>query len=323
MEKVIRFAVNLNRSYKYLILLSIALGGLFPQLGMPLRFLMPHLIATMTGSLALTCGRKDLYCVLRQPLSLLLGLAFMFGVTPFLAYMLSLGLLSTTFDTATGLILVASTPSPWAVGVWTGLAGGDVALALGLLSSSMVLSVFFTPLLIALYLGTYVKLDLMRMSTDLFFLIALPIILVACAKSRLKRSLECFNPVFFSISSIAAITIGAIVGATVSPLLKLQETIDILPMLTLATVTQCLLSFSVSYFAFRRLLKRSLRHSIALTYSVGSRNNSLAMGIALTYFSPLAVIPSIVYLVAQIVTSSIMLKVLERKMGNLRMPLVL
>jgi len=312
-EKIISFAVKINQWYKYLILISIALGGLFPQLGPPLRSFVPYLIAVMTGSLALTCGRKDLYGVIRAPLSLLLGLTFMFGVAPFLSYVLSLSLLSTSFDAVAGLILVASTPSPWAVGVWTGLAGGEVALALSLLVSSMVLSVFLTPLLTALYVGMYVKLDFLRMSTDLFFMITLPIVFVACVKSRVKRNLEHFNPVFFSISCIAAMVVGAIVGATVFPLLWRREALAFLPMLTLVTVIQCLLSFSVSYFAFRRLFKRSLRHSIALTYSVGSRNNSLAMAIALTYFSPLSAIPSIIYLITQIITSSAMLKILERK----------
>jgi len=318
MEKVIKFAVKINQCYKYLILISIALGGLFPQVGLSMRFFVPYLIAVMTGSLTLTCSRKDLYGVLRKPLSLLLGLAFMFGVAPFLSYMLSMSLLSTSFDIAAGLVLVASTPSPWAVGVWTGLAGGEVALALGLLVSSMVLSVFLTPLLMALFVGAYVKLNFLQMSTDLFFMIILPIAFVACVKSRVKRNLEHFNPVFFSVSSIAAMIVGAIVGAAVFPLLWRQETVAFLPMLTLVTVIQCLLSFSVSYFAFRKLLKRTLRHSIALTYSVGSRNNSLAMAIALTYFSPLAATPSIIYLITQIIASSVMLEILERKKGNLR-----
>jgi len=311
--KIVKFAVKINQFYKYLILIFIALGGLFPQLGPHLRAYVPYLIAAMTGSLALTCSRKDLYEVLREPLSLLLGLMFMFGVAPFLSYVLSLSLRSTSFDIAAGLILVASTPSPWAVGVWTGLAGGEVALALSLLVSSMMLSVFLTPLLMALFVGTYVKLDILRMCTDLFFMIVLPIVLVACAKSKVKKNLELFNPVFFSVSSISAIIIGAIVGATVFPLLWGKETVAFLPMLTFVTVVQCLLSFSVTYFALRRLFKRSLRHSIAVTYSVGSRNNSIAMAIALTYLLPLAATPSIIYLITQIITSSAMLKILERK----------
>jgi len=312
-EKVIEFAAKINQLYKYLILVSIAFGGLFPQLGPPLRFFMPYLIAIMTGALALTCSRKDLYGVLRDPSNLLLGLAFMFGVAPLLSYILSLVLLSASFDAATGLILVASTPSPWAVGVWTGLAGGEVTLALGLLVSSMMLSVFLIPILMAFFVGAYVKLDALRMSTDLAFMILLPIVFVAGIKSRIRANLERFNPVFFSVSSIAAVIVGAIVGATVFPILWRPEAGVFLPMVTLAAAIQCLLSYSVSYFAFRVVLKRSLRHSIALTYSVGSRNNSLAMAIALTYFSPFVALPSVVYLVTQIIASSVMLKIFERK----------
>lgn len=312
-EKIISFAARINQYYKYLILISIAVGGLFPQLRPALRFFVPYLIAVMTGSLALTCSRKDFLGVLREPLSLLLGLAFMFGVAPFLSYMLSLSLLSTSFDAATGLILVASTPSPWAVGIWTGLAGGEVTLALSLLVSSMMLSVFLTPLLMAVFVGTYVKLDALRMSTDLVFMIILPMAFVAGLKSRVKASWERFNPVFFSVSSVAAVILGAIVGATVFPLLWRQEAAAFLPLLTLVTVIQCLLSFSMSYFMFRSVFKRSLRHTIALTYSTGSRNNSLAMAIALTYFPPVAALPSVIYLISQVITSSAMLKILGQK----------
>jgi len=312
-EKIISLANEINQYYKYLILFSIAVGGLFPQLGPALKLFVPYLIAAMTGSLALTCSRKDFYGVLREPSSLLLGLAFMFGVIPFLSYMLSLSLLSTNSAAATGLILVASTPSPWAVGIWTGLAGGEVSLALSLLVASMTLSVLFTPILMAAFVGTYVKLDALRMSTDLVLMIIFPMVFAAGLKSRVKANMERFNPVFFSVSSVAAIIVGAIVGATVLPLLWRQEAEAFLPLLTLVTVIQCLLSFSASYFMFRTVFRRNLRHSIALTYSTGSRNNTLAMAIALTYFSPIAALPSVIYLISQVITSSAMLKILERK----------
>jgi len=318
-EDIIRFAVRINQYYKYLILACIALGGLFSQVVLPLRVFVPYLIAIMTGSLALASSRKDLYAVLQEPFSLLLGLALMFGLIPFLSYVLSLGLLSASFDVAAGLILVASTPSPWAVGVWTGLAGGEVALALSLLVTSMALSVFLMPLLMAVYVGAYVKLDALRMLTDLVFMIMLPIVFVAGARSRTKANLERFNPLFFSVASVAAVIVGAIVGATVFPLLWQREAAAFLPMLTLVTAVQCLLSFSVSYFLSRTVFKRSMRHSIALTYSTGSRNNSIAMAIALTYFPPTAATPSIIYLITQVITSSAMLKILERKSKNPRM----
>jgi len=263
--------------------------------------------------LALTCSRKDLYGVFQEPFSLLLGLALMFGLMPCLSYVLSQSLLSKNFDAAAGLILVASTPSPWAVGIWTGLAGGEVTLALSLLVSSMVLSAFLTPFLMAVFVGTHVKLNVLQMLTDLVFMIVLPVVLVASVKSRIKTNLERFNPVFFSVSSVTAMILGAIVGATVSPILWQQESAAFLPLLIMATVIQCLLSFTVSYFVSRNVFKRSLKHSIALTYSTGSRNNSVAMAIALTYFPPIAALPSIIYLISQVITSSAILKIFEQK----------
>jgi len=315
-KNIISFATKINQYYKYLILVSIALGGLFPRLGPSLKFLVPYLIATMTGFLALTCSRKDFQGILREPSSLLLGLTLMFGLMPLLSYVLSLSLLSESFDVAAGLILVASTPCPWAVGIWTGLAKGEVTLALSLLVSSLVLSVFLTPLVMAIYVGTYVELDVLQMATDLVFMIIVPIVLVAGLKSKIKANLEAFNPVFFSASSVAAIILGAIVGATVFPLLFGEGNKGFLPMLTLATVIQCLLSFFLSYSVSRSLFKRSLRQSIALTYATGSRNNSVAMALALAYMSPIAALPSIIYLITQVIISSAMLKILEQRTGD-------
>lgn len=315
-ENIIKFAVKINQYYKYLILVSIALGGLFPQLGPSLKFLVPYLVAVMTGFLALTCSKKDLQGVLREPSSLLLGLALMFGLMPLLSYMLTFGFLSTSSDVASGLVLVASTPCPWAVGIWTGLAGGEVTLALSLLVSSMALSVFLTPFIMTVFVGTYVKLDVLQMSTGLVFMIILPIVFVAGLKSKIKTNLEPFNPIFLSISSVATMILGATVGAAVSPLLLGRQVVVSLPMLTLVTVIQCLLSFSSSYFVSRAIFKRSLRHSIALTYATGSRNNSIAMAIALTYLSPVVALPSIIYLISQVITSSAMLKIFEQKAGK-------
>lgn len=159
-------------------------------------------------------GKKDLHGVLQKPWSLLLGLTLMFGLMPLLSYKLSFSLLSKSFDVATGLILVASTPCPWAVGIWTGLARGDVTLALSLFVSSMALSVFLTPFVMAIYVGAYVKLDVLRISTDLVSMMILPIVFVASVRSRIKANLEVFNPVFLCVSSVAAMILGAIVGAT-------------------------------------------------------------------------------------------------------------
>jgi len=68
------------------------------------------------------------------------------------------------------------------------------------------------------------------------------------------------------------------------------------------------LGYTIPYFVF----KRDLRRSITLTYATGSRNNALAMAIALRFFPVLSALPSIIYLILQVIVSSLMLRKFEK-----------
>ncbi len=308
----VRIASKINQLYRYLILVSIAVGGLFPQFGPFLKPLVPYLTAIMVATLTMACTKEDLLRTIKEPSSIALGLILIFVLTPFLSYLISFFFLRPYSEIAAGLMLVASAPCAWAVGIWAGLAGGEVMLALTLAVTSAALSSVLIPFLMALLAGAYVSLDVFGMLKDLALMVIVPMILAAILKSKIVKETKEANPLFFATSSVIAMILGATVAAVVLPLLWSQGTGVSLVSLIVATAVQGILSFALGYTIPYFVFKRDLRRSITLTYATGSRNNALAMAIALRFFPVLSALPSIIYLILQVIVSSLMLRKFEK-----------
>ena len=193
-NRVVKIASKINQLYRYLILVSIAVGGLFPQFGPFLKPLVPYLTAIMVAILTMTCTKEDLLRTIKEPSSIALGLILIFVLTPFLSYLISFFFLRSYGEIAAGLMLVSSAPCAWAVGIWTGLAGGEVMLALTLSVTSAALSTVLIPFLMALLAGAYVNLDVFGMLKDLALMVIVPMILAAIIKSKVVKETKKRTP---------------------------------------------------------------------------------------------------------------------------------
>jgi BASS family bile acid:Na+ symporter len=302
-----------NAYYKYLILLAVVAGFILPSAAIALKPATPLAVAGIIFSLGLVTARGNFRKVADRPTILLTGLALTFIATPLTGAAIASILLAQSSDLAFGLVLTSSMACGNAVGTWTALAGGDIPLAIMLLSTSTALTPFATPLLASLLGGRYISFDPTKTFTDLIMMILLPLAASRFLASKFSKNLRGRDEVPMAFSSGLAILLGYIVVGNAS-----QPLISSLPtyasaLLVISVVVQSATGFLIGYFVPSLLLRVDRGSAIAMAYSTGSKNNSIAMAIALAQFSPLTALPPMIYLLTQIGISSLALSRFQKK----------
>ncbi|MCP4720635.1 MAG: hypothetical protein GY860_14375, partial [Desulfobacteraceae bacterium] len=110
------------------------------------------LFFVMVG-MGMTLTTADFALVIAKPRGIIIGQILVFGLMPFLAMVLGhvLGFYENYPFIFVGLILITATPGGVTSNLMTYYGKGDLALSISLTSFSTVLSLVFTPLLLALY----------------------------------------------------------------------------------------------------------------------------------------------------------------------------
>lgn len=160
-----------------LVLLSAGAALVFPG---ALGHLKPSLINPMLGvimfGMGLTLKGEDFRVVFSRPRDVIIGCVAQFTVMPLLAFALSkLFALDEAF--MVGVILVGCCPGGTASNVITYLAKGDLALSVGMTAVSTLLAPLLTPLLVLLFAGRAVDVNVVGMLLSILWVVILPIAL--------------------------------------------------------------------------------------------------------------------------------------------------
>lgn len=132
------------------------------------------LLGLIMFGMGLTLKFDDFRIVFSRPKDVILGCMAQFIIMPLLAWMLTKAF-SLPAELAVGVILVGCCPGGTASNVITYLAGGDLALSVGMTSVSTLLAPLVTPLLTWLLAGTFVDVDIWQMFMSIIQVIILPI----------------------------------------------------------------------------------------------------------------------------------------------------
>jgi len=181
-----------------------------------------------------------------------------------------------------GVILVGCCPGGTASNVMTFLAGGDLALSVGLTCVSTLLAPFVTPLLVWLLAGRMVDVDVVKMFLDIVIVVIVPIAVGIVIRRFASKVADAVAPY---LSTFSIVAIALIVIAVVSANQKSLLTSGWLILLVVVLHNGCgfALGFMVSW-----LLRMPLKKRIALSIEVGMQNSGLACTIANQQFQSLA-----------------------------------
>ena len=143
-----------------------------------------HLLMIVMCGMGLTLKLSDFKVVFTQPKDIILGEIAQFLIMPLLGFCIS-WIFKLPPELAVGVILVGCCPGGTSSNVMTFMAGGDVALSVGMTGVSTILAPIMTPLLTTFYVGLYastsastgIQVDAIGMFLDIIKIVIVPIAL--------------------------------------------------------------------------------------------------------------------------------------------------
>ncbi len=267
----------------------------------------PMLGLIMFG-MGLTLSPQDFRIVFSRPRDVLIGCLAQFTIMPALAWVLT-KVFSLPPDLALGVILVGCCPGGTASNVITYLAKGDLALSVGMTSTSTVLAPIMTPLLTWLMAGTFVDVDTLGMLQSILYVVIAPIFigfLIQHYLPEFTKKAVAYLPAFSTL--MIALLVAIIVGHNASRLLT--GGLIVILVVMLHNICGLTLGYSIG-----RLLGLSHKKRTAISVEVGMQNSGLASSLATIHFAtfPMAVIPGAVFSVWHNISGALVAKLYSMK----------
>lgn len=298
-----------NRMY-VVVFSGIAAGLVFPGL-VSLKAYVPYIFGYMTLVMALGISVRDMGRVVRSPGPLFLILAGLHVVLPLVSYLLSGMVLGFSSPYTVGVVLSLVIPVGVASVIWNGIAGGEVPLALTTVAVDSFLSPFVVPLTVSLLFGTTVVFDSIGMMRGLLLMIVLPtgigILVHELSGGKAGRNSINMNGALskLALSLVVAVNVAGARSVMIEPSFTLVPVVALL-------FLQAMGGYALGYAAGKLIPSRPSRR-VTYVYSIGMRNISAGIVIALQYFAPETVVPVVLAMVFQQPLAAVTLKLLRRK----------
>ena len=268
------------------------------------------LLGIVMFGMGMTLKLSDFKVVFTKPKAVIVGILSQFVIMPVLAFVLAFAF-QLPAELAVGVILVGSCPGGTSSNVMTYLAKGDVALSVGMTACTTIMAPIVTPLLVLLFAGQTVDVDVLEM-----FLSIVQVVLVPIAAGFLinyffeKVAAACASVLpLVSVVGISLI-IMAVVAANQAKLLTVG------PLIILVVMLHNVLGYALGYLVGRalRLTKEQMR---TLSIEVGMQNSGLASSLATVHFAsmPLAAVPGAVFSVWHNISGAVYANILARSAG--------
>lgn len=265
------------------------------------------LLGIVMFGMGMTLKLSDFKVVFTKPKAVIVGILSQFIIMPVLAFVLAFAF-QLPAELAVGVILVGSCPGGTSSNVMTYLAKGDVALSVGMTACTTIMAPVVTPLLVLLFAGQTVDVDVLEM-----FLSIVQVVLVPIAAGFLinyffeKVAAACASVLpLVSVVGISLI-IMAVVAANQAKLLTVG------PLIILVVMLHNVLGYALGYLVGRvlRLTKEQMR---TLSIEVGMQNSGLASSLATVHFAsmPLAAVPGAVFSVWHNISGAVYANILAR-----------
>ena len=291
-----------NNNLLFLVIVFTVIGVLFPQFSFLTNYVSPILFVMILG-LGLTLTLQDFVKVAKTPQKILVALIVQYSVIPVIAFTLTF--LSNDPTIAIGILIIGCAPSEITSALMVYLAGGNLALATAIMGSSILLAPFIMPLLLSLFAGEAVALDVGGMLIELLLILALPIILGSLLRTKLQK-LKKYEEQFSSLSSIMVILLIFTVASSSAEAILNASIIWLVVLLLTLNLSGYIIGFIVGK------LIRSEGDFKTYMFTIGMKEFGVGAAVALQFFGPEAALPSAVYGIIMLITAPILIKINKR-----------
>lgn len=250
--------------------------------------------------MGLTIKMGDFQVVFSRPKEILIGCLTQYTVMPFLAWILAV-VLKLPEDLALGVILVGCCPGGTASNVITYIAGGDVALSVGMTIVSTLVAPLATPSLVYVLAGAWVEVSFIAMVLSVVKVILVPVLLGILIRSILGKQIQKISELLPLISVVSIVMIiSGIVAVNADKIISCG-------MLVLGVVILHNLCGMGIGLAAAKLLKVPYDKVTAIAIEVGMQNSGLAISLATANFAanPLATLPGAIFSVWHNISGSV------------------
>ncbi len=239
------------------------------------------LFFVMVG-MGMTLTFHNFALVFKKPRGIILGEILQFGLMPFLAMCLGrlLGFYEQYPFIFVGMILITAIPGGVTSNLMTYYAKGDLALSISLTSFSTVMSIAFTPLLLALYCADMpeITIPVKVVVQTILILVIIPLIVGMLVRGKWQAFAEKATPFFSALGIIALLIL--IVAGVLSNLDAFADT-DRYGVKFYGTIFSLTMLGMLFGIFFSKLFRIDNYQTRAISLETGLRNSALAMTIAL------------------------------------------
>ncbi len=282
---------NMIKFLVLVILIGICIGYYFPALGPSIQPLVPFSLFFMLYPMMIGIKIEEVGNAARRWKLLGVSMIFNYLVSPLLGAVLATLFLSPYPEFAVGLILTAAVPCGGMVVAWTGMAKGNMPMAVVITAVSLLSGIALIPAWMTLLAGKYVAVNPLGMLKTIFIVIVIPLFLGNVTRKQLLKKMgsEKFmqlKPVFPAVSALGMYTVFFI--SMTAEARHLIQHPEYLAIIAVPLVIFYLLVFSGSVL-YAKVSGMEYADMIALTFGVGGKNISIALALALLFFGPLTV----------------------------------
>lgn len=257
--------------------------------------------------MGLTLKLSDFQVVFTRPKAVLIGCAAQFTVMPLLAWLLC-GIFNLPAEIAIGVILVGCCPGGTASNVITYLAGGDIALSVGMTGVSTLLAPIMTPILTYLLAGHNVDVDVFSMLLSVTQVVIIPIAIGFIINRYMRSTAE---KVVSFLPAFSCLAIATIIGLIMA--LNAEKVLVSGLLVIGIVILHNLLGLCLGYL-IGKLLRIERPKRIAIAIEIGMQNSGLATSLANTHFAtyPLATIPGAIFSVWHNLSGALVASILKK-----------
>ncbi len=245
-----------------------------------LSVLLPLALGIIMFGLGLSLSVADFSRVIIYPNAVIIGLLCHMLILPAVCFAIA-KLFNLTPELAVGLILLSASPGGVTSNFFSHLAKGDVVLSITLTAIASLLCIFSLPLIVNFSMqvfmdeSRYIPLQFMEV-LQIFIIIMVPVIIgMIVLKKNPLLAVKLQKPVkLFSLLFLLALILMQVI--------KERENLGSFWQQTGMAVLSFNVISLVAGFFIPRLIKISIKQSIAISMGAGIRNGTLAITIALT-----------------------------------------
>jgi len=294
------FAVNNWLGKKmFLVVLSALVTGYLLKIpdSSLVRFFLVALFAYMTFVTSLGTSLQSFIQVLSKPWVPLWALLLIHIVTPLMAWLVGIIFYADSPSIQLGLLVGAAIPVGVTSIIWTALAKGNIQITLVAVTLDTLIVPVLLPAYYQIIVGQAVVINYISLVVQLLLMVTIPSIVGMLLYDWTNGKTAHFSRGIGGVSSKLALFIIMILNASlVAP--DFNWSLDTVKLMTVVLV-MVISGYVLGYVGALCIAKSSRDIMMAMIYSVGMRNISCGLVIAITYFPPAVAVPIILGMIFQ------------------------